>query len=208
MSLAVPTRADTPQRNVFSRPVLVLFALLVGALAISGCTAQAVSLASPINPANHPTPVAGYYNGELPASQLYVVNSSCSLYRPAVGSYEAMIAAAWHDGVMLAPAQCYRDYAGQVYQRNYWCGRGLCSNAAIPGYSNHGWGKAVDLRDANGSLTWSSVGYNWMVAHAGEYGWNHPGGLDEAWHWGVGRRRRHHAWLWNSHRPHDVGPLS
>jgi murein L,D-transpeptidase YcbB/YkuD len=42
----------------------------------------------------------------------------------------------------------YRDYAGQVYMRNYWCARGACGNAAVPGTSNHGWGIAIDSNQA------------------------------------------------------------
>ncbi len=105
------------------------------------------------------------------------------MYKPATGSYVAMAAAARADGVYLKAAECYRDYAGQVYWRKWWCAHRICANAATPGYSNHGWGKAVDLRDQDGSLTWTSNGYKWLVAHAGEYGWNHPGGVNEAWHW-------------------------
>jgi hypothetical protein len=181
MSVAVLRRASTPPRNRFSRLPLLLLALVASALALSGCLAQAGI--NPINPANRPTTVAGYSNGALPASKLYVVNGNCTLYRSAVGSYNAMVAAARRDGVTLTAAECYRNYAGQVYWRNYWCKLKLCSNAATPGYSNHGWGKAADLRDARGSLTWTSAGYRWLVAHAGAYGWNHPGGVNEAWHW-------------------------
>ncbi len=183
MSLAVSTRSTAPPRNVAARLVLLLLTLLTGGLVITGCSPTVGADRSPINPANRPTTIAGYSNGFLPASQLYALNSNCSLYRPAVGSFQAMVAAAKADGVYLGTAECYRDYAGQVYERKYWCARKLCANAATPGYSNHGWGKAADLVDARGSLTWTSAGYRWLVAHAGEYGWNHPGGVNEAWHW-------------------------
>lgn len=39
----------------------------------------------------------------------------------------------------------YRPYSRQVYWRNYWCERGACENAAIPGTSNHGLGIAGDV---------------------------------------------------------------
>lgn len=39
----------------------------------------------------------------------------------------------------------YRPIARQVYWRNYWCSRGLCGNAAVPGTSNHGLGLATDV---------------------------------------------------------------
>jgi hypothetical protein len=182
MSVALK-RHRAPKRNPLSRLALLLVALIAGVLAVSGCTIGFSSNVSPINPANRPTTIGGYTNGSLPMSQLFVVNSSCTLYRPAVGSFEGMIAAAHAAGVNLQAAECYRDYAGQVYERKLWCSLGVCGNAAVPGYSNHGWGKAVDLRDQNGSLTWNSPGYKWMVAHAGAWGWNHPGGVNEAWHW-------------------------
>ena len=146
MSLAVSTRAPAPPRNVAARLVLLLLALLTGALVISGCS-PSMGEKSPINPANRPTTIAGYTNGYLPASQLYVVNSNCTLYRADRRQLRG------HDrrcpgptGSTSQPAECYRDYAGQVYERNYWCARKLCGNAATPGYSNHGWGKAVDFR--------------------------------------------------------------
>ena len=67
---------------------------------------------------------------------------------------------------------------------SYWCKlEASARTPRCPAHSNHGWGKAVDFVDQNGSLTWNSVGYQWLVAHAGEYGWNHPGGVNEAWHW-------------------------
>ena len=191
MSLAAHGRTEVPRRSsrrrptrsLFSRLSLMLIAMVTLGLAVTGCQTFTSSGGSPINPANRPTTITGYTNGNLPASQLYVWNSKCSLYRADVGSFSAMLAAAHKDGVNLQPAECYRDYAGQVYQRSYWCKLKLCSNAATPGYSNHGWGKAVDLRDQYGGLTWTSIGYKWMVAHAGAYGWNHPGGVNEPWHW-------------------------
>jgi hypothetical protein len=163
-----------------------LFAACVGSLglaAVTACDPSPPSSVSPINPWNQPTTILGYSNGSLPSSILYTYDSSCQLYRPTAGSFTAMLNAAHQAGVMLAPVQGYRDYADQVYMRQYWCNEGICENAATPGYSNHGWAKAVDFRDQNGSLTWTSPGYEWLVAHAGEFGWNHPGGVNEAWHW-------------------------
>src|SRR5207248_932037 len=70
------------------------------------------------------------------------------------------------------------------------CGRGNCACAAGTGTSMHGWGEAVDFRDAGGSLTFTSSGYRWLKGNAGRFGWNHagwaePGGsaCPEAWHW-------------------------
>ena len=157
-------------------------ALLTTAAVITGCTTGGSSQ-SPINGANRPTVIAGDTNGYLPAAQMYAYSSHCQLYQAAAGSFTDMIAAAHADGVTLTPVACYRDFATQVYWRKWWCAQGLCTNAATPGYSNHGWGKAADFADQNGSLTWTSVGYSWLVTHAGDWGWNHPAGVNEAWHW-------------------------
>jgi murein L,D-transpeptidase YcbB/YkuD len=45
------------------------------------------------------------------------------------------------------PLSSYRTYGGQVLLRNQWCARGKCANAAVPGSSNHGWGRAVDTNN-------------------------------------------------------------
>ena len=171
-----------PFRTRFSRLWFLLIALVTCAAVITGCETGSSGV-SPINGLNRPTEILGYSNGYLPASQLYTDSSTCLLYKPAAGSFAGMIAAAKADGVDLTPVQCYRDYANQVYWRDYWCNVGVCANAATPGYSNHGWGKAADFADQNGSLTWNSIGYQWLVAHAGQWGWNHPDGVNEAWHW-------------------------
>jgi hypothetical protein len=61
--------------------------------------------------------------------------------------------------------------------------------AAVPGTSNHGWGKAIDFRDQSGELTFDSAGYAWLKKWASFYGWIHPKGMEqdgpvpEAWHW-------------------------
>ena len=90
-------------------------------------------------------------NGNLPASDLRPVAGGGSLAPPAAAAWNALAAHIYRElGVKIAPNgpdSTYRPYARQVYWRNYWCGRGLCGNAAIPGSSNHGWGLAVDTDD-------------------------------------------------------------
>ncbi len=175
--------ARLAQNSISRRGLFTLCAGTLGLAVVAACDPSPTSLQSPINPANSPTTILGYNNGYLPASILYSYDSNCQLYCPAAGSFTAMVNAAHQAGVMLEPVQGYRDYAGQVYMRQYWCGLGICENAASPGFSNHGWAKAVDFQDQDGSLTWTSPGYQWLVANAGSFGWNHPGGVNEAWHW-------------------------
>jgi len=68
MSVAVLRRATASKRNPLSRLGLLLIALFAGVLAVSGCTAGSGSSINPINPANRPTTIMGYTNGQLPSS--------------------------------------------------------------------------------------------------------------------------------------------
>ena len=84
---------------------------------------------------------------------------------------------------------CYRSYDQQVetFQR---FGAPI---AAIPGTSNHGWGKALDINDIVGAdgqpvYGFGTPGYEWMKANGPAYGWATPtwayqnGGNPEAFH--------------------------
>jgi LAS superfamily LD-carboxypeptidase LdcB len=84
---------------------------------------------------------------------------------------------------------CYRSYDMQVWWRSYYCSVGTCGNAATPGTSKHGWGHAVDFEDRDGEVTFTSPGYQWLVANAARFGFSQPrsvqqgGANEEAWHW-------------------------
>jgi hypothetical protein len=167
-----------------------VLALLAALAVVLGPTAPAqAQTANPVTPDNRPSTVAGETNGALPSHLLGHVTPSCRTFGTAAPSLISMMVAAAADGVTLIPSDCYRDYAGQVAARDYWCQQGACHMAAVPGTSNHGWGKAVDFRDQNGSFNWTSRGYLWMKANAWRYGWNHAavfwptGSVPEPWHW-------------------------
>ena len=60
--------------------------------------------------------------------------------------------------------------------------------AAVPGTSNHGWGRAADL--CGGVENAGSREYRWMAENASRYGWENPAwarsggnGPREPWHW-------------------------
>lgn len=169
--------------------VVAAVAIVLGAVTVLPLIATPASALTPIEPDNKPTPVAGFKNGQLPASLLLQVGPTCVAHHAAAPSLSAMIGAAAANGVTLKPLECYRDLAGQQYWRDYYCARGQCQMAAVPGTSNHGWGKAADLRDQNGAMTFSSPGYAWLKLHAWRFGWNHPGWAEpgsaaaEPWHW-------------------------
>jgi hypothetical protein len=162
-----------------------LAAIAVGiTVAASACTpAPAPTGVNPINGYNKPTKPAGITNGNIPANLKSYYSAQCSTWSQAYGSLSAMILAAKKAGVSLVPADCFRDYAGQVYWRKWWCNVGKCGNAAVPGTSNHGWGKAVDMHDLSGGLPTSGAAFKWMKANAGRFGWINPIPTNEAWHW-------------------------
>lgn len=171
----------------FTLALLVLVVAAASSLApFGGARADALT---PIEPDNRPTPVPGASNGALPSDALLQVGPTCLVELHAAPSLVSMLADAHASGVALQPAECYRDLAGQWYWRDYWCARGQCEMAAVPGTSNHGWGKAGDFTDQTGELTFGSPGYVWLQMNAGRYGWNHPGWAEpsgeapEPWHW-------------------------
>jgi hypothetical protein len=185
--MSVPTNPEAPsssvpRRRTRRRGLLVLAAIAVVFALVGAACKQ-------LDPNNRAAVVPGVTNGNLPISYLASTSSGCVVYDEAMPSLKAMIAAAAKDGVTLKPLSCYRDYAGQVAARDEWCARGACQMAAVPGTSNHGWGKAIDFRDQSGELTFDSAGYAWMKAWAGWYGWIHPkvmeadGSVPEPWHW-------------------------
>jgi hypothetical protein len=79
----------------------------------------------------------------------------------------------------LTYAEAYRTF-GTQQQRALEHTRGG-PTAATPGYSNHGWGIALDYRNGIGGGPGNST-YNWMRTNAGKYGFveDVPG---EHWHW-------------------------
>jgi len=145
---------------------------------------------SPVQPDNRPNGVAGETNGRMRPEALVGVEGDCRAARGAAPSLALMLTAARADGVALRPNECYRPAGAQSAAKNNACGRGNCACAAGSGTSMHGWGEAVDFKDAAGSLGFGSVGYRWLKANAARFGWNHarwaePGGsaCPEAWHW-------------------------
>ena len=133
-------------------------------------------------------PLGQYANGMLPTSALCPLddNPGEALRPDAAAAFNAMNA--FHKqtvGRPLCAGSTYRDYAGQVAV--YAAKPHL---AAVPGRSNHGWGRAVDF--SCGVERFGSAEHQWMRAHAGSFGWFHPGWAQaggsrpEAWHWEFG----------------------
>jgi hypothetical protein len=144
--------------------------------------------------------LAGETNGEVSSSRLIHVIPHCIAAREAASSLMRLFTMARQAGVPLAADECYRTLANEVKFANIAnqpgnnpacvATVGTSSSGTPVGHSYHGWGKAADLIDFGGSLTFSSPGYAFMKRYAAKLGWNHPafaepGGSScpEPWHW-------------------------
>jgi hypothetical protein len=88
-----------------------------------------------------------------------------------------------NDGVQITcngGDSLYRPYSRQVYWKNYWCSRGACGNAATPGTSNHGWGKAGDVPPFTRALQRKYPQFKWTCSDAPWESWHstYCGGFD------------------------------
>ena len=153
----------------------------------AAAAARAAAAGGPIPTCNGTGSVAGYSNGQLPMSAL------CPLWDAPGMMLQAHAAAAFNRmsqafngafGEPLCVTSSYRTYAKQVELYATM----PAGYAAVPGTSNHGWGLAVDL--CGGIQVDYSPEHEWLLAHAGEFGWFHPSwampggpGPHEPWHW-------------------------
>lgn len=147
-------------------------------------------------------------NGDAPSSAMSPIASGVKC-TPLEGQLENHAAASWNSmalaaGDVLPINGCdsaYRPYSRQLYYRSYWCGQGNCGNAAVPGTSNHGLGKATDDPP-------STIEY--LHAHGRRFGWAKVEAFSEPWHWNyVGGYNRPNPGT-NLHSPtlrrHSGGP--
>jgi hypothetical protein len=175
--------------------------ILVASVALAGGSVLAgvAHAADPVTPANRPTPLPGLVNGEVPPTRLARLSSTCVAAREAAPSLMRLFTMARQANVALGAEECYRTLADQVRyaQQAQQPGANPACVARIShgpdgrpvGNSFHGWGKAADLTDAAGSLTFGSRGFAFMSAAAASVGWNHPAfarpgtACPEPWHW-------------------------
>lgn len=158
--------------------------------------------------------LAGIRNGDMPSLRMIEVGR-CTLDRDAAYTLALMMEAAAQDGVGLYPGDCYRSLSQQKAAYESRCPEieteitkydpatdetivvGLvtereCSGPpiAIPGTSNHGWGRAIDFTsNGRSSLDCNDAAFTWLNANGARFGWVHPAwascGLStaEPWHW-------------------------
>ena len=126
-----------------------------------------------------------YPNGQLPASALcplWMASNHFANPRAAV-HFTAMSKKFAEDlGRPICVTSSYRSFSQQVAvkaTRGKW--------AAVPGTSNHGFGRALDL--CGGINSFGTIEHLWMRQNAPLFGWFHPawaaadGRLPEPWHW-------------------------
>lgn len=108
------------------------------------------------------------------------------------GQVGDLLAAAQADGINLG-GWGYRDSIRQIELRQAHCGTteydifekpaSACNPpTARPGLSMHERGLAIDFTSNGGSMTYESVGFQWLASNAGRFGFINgvPG---EPWHW-------------------------
>lgn len=96
----------------------------------------------------------------------------------------AMKAAAKKAGINLYATSGFRTMEKQAELYAKWIA-GLGNKAAVPGKSNHQGGRAIDIADDAGLLSYTSRGYIWLLANGWRFGFNNVEGssIDEPWHW-------------------------
>lgn len=125
--------------------------------------------------AGAPADLAIYGNGTVPTDRLTPISQGHKLWGPAAEAFTAMEAAARRDGINIRVTDSYRTLHAQhdLAERKGIYGKG--GLAAVPGTSNHGWGRAVDIDTAGGTV-------EWLRANGNRFGFfeDVPG---EPWHW-------------------------
>jgi len=129
--------------------------------------------------------VGGHANGRLPGDALCELpGGSGEKLRADAAIAFVRLAAAYEDAFdrPICLTDGYRTLGEQQQLR-----RTKRRFAARPGYSEHGWGLAVDL--SCGVQSFRTRQHAWMVQNAGRFGWFLPewaqrgGARPEPWHW-------------------------
>lgn len=132
--------------------------------------------AGALNAQGVPADLAAYGNGTIPREALAAIgDTGHRLWAPAAQAYEKLAAAAARDGVTIDITDSYRTYESQVdlaERKGLYSQGGL---AAVPGTSDHGWGRSLDLGLDATALTW-------MRDNAQAFGFAEDVPR-ESWHW-------------------------
>ena len=144
-----------------------------------------------------PSDLKGVQAGKLPQGFLIPITGGGRLHHTAAKSWEKMCAKAKADGIVLKPTSAgdtYRDYETQKkgflqrysledtgtgktrhFENKVWYLKKGFAPLASPGQSNHNWGIAVDVANANGKIL------AWMRENIQQFGWSWEL-QEEPWH--------------------------
>jgi LAS superfamily LD-carboxypeptidase LdcB len=128
-----------------------------------------------LNAQGNPADLARYGNGKVPADALTSIGKGHRMWTPAARQFEQLSAAAARDGVTIGITDSYRTYESQVDLAER---KGLYKNgglAAVPGTSDHGWGRSLDLKLDSTALAW-------MRENGAAFGFKEDTPR-ESWHW-------------------------
>lgn len=179
---------DTPARSSSgpSSSQSVDFDRMLAMAQSSLTSTRGTSAASPIHahvhstemgPAGAPAELAAYGNGRIPAEALVPIGQGDHrMWAPAARSFQAMSKAAALEGISFPVVDAYRSYEDQVRLAETKGIYGQGGLAAVPGTSNHGWGRSVDITTSDQRMV------DWLRTHAAEYGF-HEDVAGEPWHW-------------------------
>lgn len=130
-------------------------------------------------------------NGRLPRSALTRIPGGHLAHAPA-RRWNAMCYTLRRKGHPIpapdGPASTYRTFTQQVVLRRQWCAVGKCQNAAVPGTSNHGLGRAVDSGNNEEADRYPQFGFDKSHSDAPWESWHRTwGGSGSAsgWHRGL-----------------------
>lgn len=142
-----------------------------------------------------PADLKGKENGKLPTSILKEIPGGF-LHHKAADAFIAMRKEARKAGIVLEPtssADTYRRFSIQLkaflhrydntvrktvpkkYQSKLWWLKPGFAGVAVPGTSNHGWGLAIDIKDANQKKI------EWLLKNADKFGFSWEA-QSEPWH--------------------------
>lgn len=125
--------------------------------------------------------VTGYVNGVARSITVSPVGNGQYLRADAARSFLKMQAAARRAGISLSATSGFRTMAEQQHlYALYQAGQG--NKAAVPGYSNHQGGVAMDI---GGVGNYGTAAFNWLSANAGRFGFRNTVS-GEFWHWSYG----------------------
>lgn len=183
------------------KPLIFLLSFLIlGLPGISQSDWSKEELLGKFNPMEHPD--------FMKVEDEFSSKPGMYLHKDSYTAFKKMFFAAKKCGIDLKLISTTRSFA---YQRGIWERKWRSADyssfpeskrcleimkySAMPGASRHHWGTDIDLNDLNNSHFKSGKGkevYEWMVAHASEYGFYQPytskingrtGYEEEMWHW-------------------------